>query len=371
MREITFRPLAIDDMQSMFLWLLRPHVATWYSKPPTSFPEVVAKYGPRTRPESPVHAFVIRVDGHDAGYIQSYPIDLFPDYAQRVGCGAGVIGIDLFIGDEMFLGWGLGSRAIRQFTDEIVFTQPGVGACIAGPVEGNGASIRAFEKAGFERWKMVDNERGEHECVMRREGGAGAAAPAAAVAAKPVVPMRLARSSDAAQIRAIYAPFVEESYISFEVEAPTDDEMRARIDKTLRTYPWLVAERDGKILGYAYASQHRERLAYQWSVDVACYVHPEARRQGIGAALYKLLLKVLRRQGFQSAYAGITQPNVASVQLHESVGFAPVGIYREAGYKVGAWHDVGWWQCRIGEAPRDPPVPTALRELGPGILDQL
>jgi L-amino acid N-acyltransferase YncA len=370
MREIAFRPLGADDMQSMFLWLLRPHVARWYSKPPGSFHEVVARYGPRTKPESPVRAFVILIDGREAGYIQSYPVEIFPEYARRMDCGPGVVGLDLFIGDEMFLGWGLGSRAIRQFADQIVFTQPGVGACVAGPVEGNAASIRAFEKAGFARWKTLDNERGDRECVMRRESEGGPS-PVARPAAKPALPMRLARASDAARILEIYAPNVEETFISFELEAPTVDEMRARIDKTLRTYPWIVAERDGVIVGYAYASQHRDRLAYQWSVDVACYVHPAARGQGVGANLYRLLLRVLERQGFHGAYGGIALPNSASVRLHESVGFTKVGEYREVGYKMGAWRDTVWMECRIGAARADPPMPTPLRELGPGILDQL
>src|SRR5690348_17208547 len=111
MREITFRSLAIDDMQSMFLWLLRPHVTKWYSRAPGSFAEVVAKYGPRTQRESPVHAYIIVVDGRDVGYIQSYSLEHFTDYAARLGgVEPGVAGVDLFIGEEMFLGWGLGSR---------------------------------------------------------------------------------------------------------------------------------------------------------------------------------------------------------------------------------------------------------------------
>lgn len=106
-------------------------------------------------------------------------------------------------------------------------------------------------------------------------------------------------------------------------------------------------------------------------MDVSCYVHPDARRQGVGAALYRELIGLLRLQGFQTAYAGIALPNEASVRLHESVGFTPVGIYREAGYKLGAWRDTGWWQCRLGDAPPDPRAPVALNQLGPGILDKL
>ena len=107
------------------------------------------------------------------------------------------------------------------------------------------------------------------------------------------------------------------------------------------------------IAGYAYAGEHRERLAYQWSVDVSCYVHPRARGRGIGKALYHALLRVLRAQGFCNAFAGIALPNEASVALHESVGFTPLGRYRNVGFKLGAWRDSGWWQCAFGEPARE------------------
>jgi len=183
--------------------------------------------------------------------------------------------------------------------------------------------------------------------------------------------IRLARVTDAEEVVAIYAPVVRETYTSFELEPPGPQEMRERIEKTLSMYPWLVFEREGRVAGYAYASKHRERRAYQWSVDVSCYVHADARGQGVGSALYRKLLVVLRRQGFQTAYAGIALPNGASVALHESVGFVPVGIYREAGYKLGAWRDTGWYQCRVGEAPANPAAPVPLPQLGLGILDEL
>ncbi len=186
--------------------------------------------------------------------------------------------------------------------------------------------------------------------------------------------IRLAAAADAAAVHAIYAPFVRDTVISFELEPPTADEMRARIANTLETHPWLVFERDAKVAGYAYASRHRDRLAYQWAVDVSCYVDPAAQRQGIGRRLYLALFEVLRAQGFCSAYAGIALPNAASVGLHEAVGFAPVGVYRRVGYKLGAWHDVGWWALALLDRPADPPPPVALAELRArrrGILDEL
>ena len=171
--------------------------------------------------------------------------------------------------------------------------------------------------------------------------------------------IRVAREADAAQVAEIYAPNVTGAFISFEAEPPTVEEMRARIAKTLPSHPWLVHDEEGRILGYAYASRHRERAAYQWSVDVSCYVRPEARGRGIGKALYTELLRRLEAQGFRNAYAGIALPNEASVRLHESVGFTPIGIYRGVGFKQGAWRDVGWWGVRLGspEAKPEPPRP--------------
>jgi L-amino acid N-acyltransferase YncA len=172
----------------------------------------------------------------------------------------------------------------------------------------------------------------------------------------PVI--RLAASNDAAGVQAIYAPIVRETAISFELEPPTVGEMQTRILKTLENMPWLVCERRGGILGYVYAGQHRTRPAYQWSVDVSVYVHTDARRLGVGQALYRSLFALLALQGFYQAYAGITLPNPASVGLHESLGFQPVGVYRTVGYKLGAWHDVGWWQLslRERETPPEPPA---------------
>jgi L-amino acid N-acyltransferase YncA len=129
--------------------------------------------------------------------------------------------------------------------------------------------------------------------------------------------------------------------------------------------PWLVCEHRGELLGYAYASPHRVRAAYQWSVDVSVYIHAQARRSGVGRGLYRSLFALLTLQGFYHAYAGITLPNPASVGLHESLGFQPVGVYRSVGYKLGAWHDVGWWQLALQErvpAPEPPLQPGTVRE---------
>jgi len=159
--------------------------------------------------------------------------------------------------------------------------------------------------------------------------------------------IRLAAPDDAPGVQAIYALVVRETAISFELEPPTIEEIRKRMVKTLERLPWLICEQDGDILGYVYASEHRSRPAYQWSVDVSVYVHENARRLGVGQALYRSLFSLLTLQGFYQTYAGITLPHQASVGLHESLGFQPVGVYRAVGYKLGAWHDVGWWQLTL------------------------
>jgi L-amino acid N-acyltransferase YncA len=172
--------------------------------------------------------------------------------------------------------------------------------------------------------------------------------------------IRLATEHDAEQIAAIYAPNVTDTIISFELEPPSTEEMRRRIEVTLKRYPWLVCERQGRVLGYAYAGAHDSRSAYQWSVDVSVYVHKDARRTGVGRALYASLVAALDLQGFYNAYAGATLPNPASVGLHEAVGFRPVGVYRGVGFKLGAWHDVEWWHLPLRERVADPDPPADL-----------
>lgn len=180
--------------------------------------------------------------------------------------------------------------------------------------------------------------------------------------------VRIASPEDAAAIAAIYAPIVEQTAISFELEPPSVDEMRRRIDTTLEVFPWLVhLDAMGAVDGYVYASRHRERAAYQWAVDVTAYVRADARGRGIGARLYRVLFDELVALGYCQACAGIAQPNVASVALHESVGFQRVGVYRAVGYKLGAWHDVGWWQREM----QSPSAPEPLRRFARGAASSL
>jgi phosphinothricin acetyltransferase len=172
--------------------------------------------------------------------------------------------------------------------------------------------------------------------------------------------IRLAAESDAPTLLAIYAPYVRETAISFELEAPDEGEMAARVRKTLLAYPWLVCEHDGHIIGYAYGSRYRERPAYQWSVEVTVYVQRDLHRSGVGRALYTSLFALLRLQGYVSAFAGIALPNDASIGVHRALGFEPIGIFRAAGYKFDAWHDVAWMRLALQPPPAVPTPPQPL-----------
>jgi L-amino acid N-acyltransferase YncA len=160
---------------------------------------------------------------------------------------------------------------------------------------------------------------------------------------------------DAAACAGIYAPHVEGSAVSFEEWAPGAEEVAARIERYGASHAWLVAEGDGEVVGYAYATAFNERPAYRWSTSVSVYVGEEARGQGVGRALYESLFDRLRERGFRMACAGITLPNEASVGLHEHLGFELIGVNREIGWKQGAWRDVGWYQLELSPAPDGPP----------------
>jgi L-amino acid N-acyltransferase YncA len=162
-------------------------------------------------------------------------------------------------------------------------------------------------------------------------------------------------ASDADACAAIYAPHVEASAVSFEEQAPDAAELAARIERYVTSHAWLVAEREGQIVGYAYATAFNERPAYRWSASVSVYVAEEARGAGVGRALYEALFARLRERGMRMACAGITLPNEASVGLHESLGFEQSGLNREIGWKQGAWRDVGWYQLELAPAADGPP----------------
>jgi phosphinothricin acetyltransferase len=165
------------------------------------------------------------------------------------------------------------------------------------------------------------------------------------------ITIRTATTADAAACVAIYAPLVESTAVSFETVAPSVEEFAARIQNSLSKWTWLIAEKDGRCAGYAYGHSHRERAAYQWSVEVTIYVDARHRAQGVGRELYGRLFKDLANLGYCNAYAGVTQPNEASMALHRAVGFEYIGTFRSVGRKFDRWHDVAWFQRKLRETP--------------------
>ena len=156
--------------------------------------------------------------------------------------------------------------------------------------------------------------------------------------------IRNAIPDDASDVLRIYAPYITNTCITFETEVPTLAEFTGRMETYIKSYPYLVCETDNKVVGYAYASKHRERAAYKYSVDVSVYVDSEYHGQGVGRALYSKLFELLTEQGLFTAYAGITLPNDKSVGLHRAFGFRDVGVYHNVGYKLGKWLDVLWME---------------------------
>jgi phosphinothricin acetyltransferase len=172
--------------------------------------------------------------------------------------------------------------------------------------------------------------------------------------------IRLAAEADAEAVQAIYAPYVRDTAISFETEAPSVDEMRSRIRAVLAWAPWLVCERDGRVVAYAYGARFHARAAYQWAVEVTVYVDRAHQRVGIGRALYTALHDALGLQGFRAAVGIIALPNPASVGLHERLGFQRAALLPAIGFKHGRWHDVGWWRLELQELADPPEVPRPL-----------
>ena len=159
--------------------------------------------------------------------------------------------------------------------------------------------------------------------------------------------VRLATEDDLAEVCKIINYFIENSFVNFRTEPQSVDEWRDDWRRLHPRFPWLVAT-DNRVVGVAYAAPWNDRAAYRWTAEATVYVEPAAQRRGVGDALYTELLGRLRRQGFHSVVAVIALPNDPSVRLHERHGFVQVGRIVEAGYKHGAWHDVGFWQSDLG-----------------------
>ncbi|MGQ7498966.1 GNAT family N-acetyltransferase [Streptococcus suis] len=159
-----------------------------------------------------------------------------------------------------------------------------------------------------------------------------------------MINIRSAQIEDSADLVAIYAPYVETTAITFETEVPTVSDFASRIKKTLEKFPYLVAEEEGRIVGYAYASTYYARAAYDWTVELSVYVSSEARGKGIGSLLYDALEEELTARGFKNFLACIALPNPASLALHEKRGYEQVAHFKNVGYKFDTWHDIVWLQ---------------------------
>jgi L-amino acid N-acyltransferase YncA len=170
--------------------------------------------------------------------------------------------------------------------------------------------------------------------------------------------VRVASERDAAACAAIYAPYVTDTAITFEIDPPSAAEMAERIAAASRTYAWVVLEEEGRVIGYAYGSRFHPRPAYRWVCETSVFLELGRRRTGGGRALYKALLPRLVGRGFRIAVAGMTLPNDASAGLHRAMGFGPVGVYRHIGFKHARWHDVAWTQRILADGDDPPPEPS-------------
>jgi L-amino acid N-acyltransferase YncA len=178
--------------------------------------------------------------------------------------------------------------------------------------------------------------------------------------------IRLANEADAAAIADIYRPYVEDSPVSFEESAPDAAEMAERIAGEMPGFhPWFVAEEGGRLLGYAASSRFRTRPAYRWTIETGIYLAADAHGRGIGKSLLATLLNVLERQGYVAAIGAIALPNEASVAVHEKLGFFHTGTYRQVGFKLGQWLDVGLWQKDLAPRGPTPKEPRPFADLRP------
>ena len=187
---------------------------------------------------------------------------------------------------------------------------------------------------------------------------------------KEAICVRAAMPQDAEQLLEIYTPFVisedcSVSNVSFELTAPSLAEFRQRIVDISSKYPYLVGEKDGQILGYVYCHPYRERLAYQWSVEVTIYLAPAGQGKGLGHLLYETMEKLLCLQGVTMAYSCITVGNDHSIKMHEALGYRLIGTFTNSGYKNGQWLDTVWLEKQLQPCPKQPDNIKSWRELDP------
>ena len=317
MRELVFRELGQDDFPLLFTWLARSHVKKWYAPEPTSFAEVLARYGPRIEEGSAVKAFIIQADNADAGYIQTYSIDEFPEYERTLGCEKGVVGMDLFLGDEWRLRHGLGTQAIRRFVEEQVFGRYGALACVAGAPDGNTAAIRAFEKAGFKRWKDVVNERGERECVLRIDRD---------TVGFRIEPIELLDAETCVRFRSemYVASFGTSEGLAEELGEDNQKylaDLRAKLAQVPEgnVHLWhgeeIVGQMEMRLV------DHEPHIGYVSLI----YVPPEWRGKGLGRRLHEHALQVCRHREKRAMRLSVSFTNVPAIMFYRRLGWEMVG----------------------------------------------
>jgi RimJ/RimL family protein N-acetyltransferase len=317
MARIGFRRLGSDDLPLLYTWLARPHVAKWYAAAPTSFAEVMAKYGPRTEAGNAVQAYIVEVDGADAGYIQTYAIGSFAAYAAQLECGPGVAGVDMFLGDAWRMNHGLGSAVLRRFVEEIVFGRNAARAVIAGPSEANHASIRAFEKAGFRRGKVAETGGEEPECVLRMERDA---------AEYRIEPIDLDRDAQSC------LAFRRESYVA---SFGSSDGVEEEMGTDGATYLAHLRERIAQVPEGNAHLWHGDRIVGQtemrFSEDPRAgyvnlfYIVPEFRGRGLGRKLHEHAISVFKGRGKERLRLSVSVQNSGAIAFYRKLGWVTVG----------------------------------------------
>lgn len=181
--------------------------------------------------------------------------------------------------------------------------------------------------------------------------------------------IRLVTPEDAEAVLEIYRPYIEKTAITFECDVPSVEEFRRRIEEIAVSYPYLIWEEAGAVLGYAYAHRFRERAAYDWDAELSVYVSENYLHRGVGRRLYACLLELLTQQKIRNVYGCVTIPNERSENLHKAMGFQWTGAYHHSGYKMGRWYDVAWYEKDLGNEKAEPIRPFS--QMDPAVVQEI